>query len=223
MFIKKIKFVLIIFLFYQTALHSKSTSFDNLDSKNISKYFSGIVAFENKSNSKALDFFSSSKILINKHDPYLKRYIYSLVLENKIIQAINEIKRNKGKNNSNFFDAYLLLIVDSLKKNDLNNAHNLLLEMNIFTKDDRLSLAILESLSQYIYTFKEKKLPKQKKNFGKLSIISDAILIEVFSFLSIRGIRHSANLAKFHLVIGGWLEKAYLPNLSIELNTVLGS
>ena len=173
MFIKKIKFVLIIFLFYQTALHSKSTSFDNLDSKNISKYFSGIVAFENKSNSKALDFFSSSKILINKHDPYLKRYIYSLVLENKIIQAINEIKRNKGKNNSNFFDAYLLLIVDSLKKNDLNNAHNLLLEMNIFTKDDRLSLAILESLSQYIYTFKEKKLPKQKKNFGKLSIISE--------------------------------------------------
>ena len=34
--------------------------------------------------------------------------------------------------------------------------------------------------------------------------------------------RHSANLVKFHLVIGGWLEYAYLPNLSIELKTVLG-
>ena len=65
-------------------MYSKSNSFDEFNSKNLSKYFSGIVAFENKNNSKALDFFNSSKILINKHDPYLKRYVYSLVLENKV-------------------------------------------------------------------------------------------------------------------------------------------
>ena len=55
-----------------------------------------------------------------------------------------------------------------------------------------------------------------------MSITSVAILIAASSFLSISGMRHSANLAKFHLVIGGWLEYAYLPNLSIELKTVLG-
>ena len=97
MLLKKIKFILIIFLVYQNPLYSKSTSFKDFDSKNLSKYFSGIVAFENKDNSKALNFFNSSKILIKKHDPYFKRYIYSLVLENKVKQAINLIKNNKDK------------------------------------------------------------------------------------------------------------------------------
>ena len=120
MCLKKIKFILIIFLFYQTPLYSNSTSFNNFNSKNLSKYFSGIVAFENKENTSALEFFSSSKILLNQHEPYLKRYVYSLVLENKITQAVNIVKKNKGKNNSNFFNAHLLLILDDLKKNDLD-------------------------------------------------------------------------------------------------------
>ena len=88
MFSKKIKFILIFILFYQTPLYSKSTSFNDYDSKILSKYFSGMVAFENRDNSKALDFFNSSKIMINQHNPYLKRYVNSLVLEKKVIQAI---------------------------------------------------------------------------------------------------------------------------------------
>ena len=119
MFIKKIKFILIISLFYQTPLYSQSTSFKDFNSKNLSKYFSGIVAFENKNNSTALKFFDSSKVLLNKHDPYLKRYIYTLVLENKVSQAINVIKNNKNKSNTNFFDAHLLIILDNIKKKKL--------------------------------------------------------------------------------------------------------
>ena len=122
MLLKNIKFIIIIFLLYQTPLNSKSNSFEDLDSKNLSKYFSGIVAFENKDNLTALDFFNSSKILLDKHDPYLKRYIYSLVLENRVSQAINVVKKNKDKNNANFFDAHLLLILDSLKKKDFEKA-----------------------------------------------------------------------------------------------------
>ena len=34
------------------------------------------------------------KILLNRHKPYLMRYVYSLVLENKVKQAINIIKQN---------------------------------------------------------------------------------------------------------------------------------
>ena len=102
MFLKKIKFILILYLLYQTPLYSKSASFNDFDSKNLSKYFSGIVAFENKENSLALDYFNSSKVLLDKHDPYLKRYVSSLVLENKVSQAINVIKNKKGSivNNS---------------------------------------------------------------------------------------------------------------------------
>ena len=174
MFIKKLIFILFLFLSYQTQLYSKSISFEKIDSKNLSKYFSGIVASQNKNNSKALDYFNSSKVLINTHDAYLTRIVSSLVLENKISQAINIVKQNQGKKNSNFFDANLLMIIDSLKKNDLDKTYNHLNKIAQLSSLNSFNLAILESLKQYIYVFKEKKIPDDKKNLGKLSTISEA-------------------------------------------------
>ena len=171
MLFKKIKFILVLLLFYQTALYSKSTSLNKINSKNLSNYFSGIVAFENEDNSQALDFFSSSKILMNNHEPYLQKYVYSLVLDNKVPQAINIIKRNLNKKNSNFFDAHLLLIVDSLKRKDLQKASSYFNNIDNSDQLDRFNIAILESLKQYIYTFEEKKILNDKKNLGKLSNI----------------------------------------------------
>ena len=173
MSLKKILFILIITLFYKTPLFSKSASFENFNSQNFSKYFSGIVAFENKDNSEALKFFDSSRILIENHDPYLKRYLYTLVLENKVNKAINLVKSNKERDNINFFDAYLLLVLDDLKKRNFKNAYDKLNKLSNLTNKDRFNLAILESLKQYIYVFKEKKILNDKKNFGKLSIISE--------------------------------------------------
>ncbi len=173
MVLKNIKFILIILLFYQNTLFTESNSFEKIDSKNLSKYFSGIVAFGNKKNSEALDFFNSSKILINAHDPFLKRYVSSLVLENKVFQAIQIIKQNYENENIDFFDSYLLLIIDSLKKNELEIAYEYISIANNFTEQDRFNLAILESLKQYVYLFKEKKFLDDKKNFGRLSYISE--------------------------------------------------
>ena len=173
MVLKNIKFILIVLLFYQNTLFTKSNSFEKIDSKNLSKYFSGIVAFGNKKNSEALDFFNSSKILINAHDPFLKRYVSSLVLENKVLQAIQIIKQNYENENIDFFDSYLLLIIDSLKKNELDIAYEYISIANNFADEDRFNLAILESLKQYVYLFKEKKFLDDKKNFGRLSYISE--------------------------------------------------
>ena len=173
MVLKNIKFILIILLFYQNTLFTESNSFEKIDSKNLSKYFSGIVAFGNKKNSEALDFFNSSKILINAHDPFLKRYVSSLVLENKVLQAIQIIKQNYENENIDFFDSYLLLIIDSLKKNELDIAYEYISIANNFAEEDRFNLAILESLKQYVYLFKEKKFLDDKKNFGRLSYISE--------------------------------------------------
>ncbi len=173
MVLKNIKFILIILLFYQNTLFTESNSFEKIDSKNLSKYFSGIVAFGNKKNSEALDFFNSSKILINAHDPFLKRYVSSLVLENKVLQAIQIIKQNYENENIDFFDSYLLLIIDSLKKNELEIAYEYISIANNFAEQDRFNLAILESLKQYVYLFKEKKFLDDKKNFGRLSYISE--------------------------------------------------
>ena len=91
MFNKLIKLFVILGLFYQTPVYSKSASFKDFNSRDLTNYFSGIIAYENKNNTDALKFFNASKILINKHDSYLKRYVYSLVLENKVAQAINII------------------------------------------------------------------------------------------------------------------------------------
>ena len=173
MFLKKIKFILILILFYQTPLYSKSNSFSDFDSRSLSKYFSGIVAFENLDNSKALNFFNSSKVLLNNHDPYLKRYVNSLVLANKVPQAINVIKKNKDRKNSDFFDAHLLLILDSLKKNHLNKAYVYLTDLNNFNQEDKFNAAIVESLKEYIYVFKENKILENQKDFGRFSIISE--------------------------------------------------
>ena len=173
MFIKKIKFILIISLFYQTPLYSQSTSFKDFNSKNLSKYFSGIVAFENKNNSTALKFFDSSKVLLNKHDPYLKRYIYTLVLENKVSQAINVVKNNKNNSNTNFFDAHLLIILDNVKKKNYKNANTYLKKISKLNSSDRFQIAIIESLKQYFHVFKEKKISSNKKDLGKLSLISE--------------------------------------------------
>ena len=173
MFFKKIKFILIVFLFYQSQVYSKSTSYNQFNSKNLSNYFSGIIAFENKDNSNALDFFQSSKILISKHDPYLKRYVSSLVLENKILQAINIVRNNFGNENTNFFDAYLLLIFDSLKKRNFNQAEFYLKEAKSYLKNDNFNGAILGILNQYILVFQENKIPANKKNYGNLSLIAE--------------------------------------------------
>ncbi len=174
MYLKKVLTAIIIVLFYQTHLYSKSNSFNNFNPRNLSNYFSGIVAFENKKNSDALNFYNSSKILINQHDPYLKRYVTSLVLENKVSQAINVIRLNKEKENTEFFDAYLLLIIDSLKRGNFDDAYDQLNRVTDFFNEEKLKLAILNILKEYIYVFKEKNYFENRTSYGNLSKISDA-------------------------------------------------
>ena len=173
MFKKKITIILFSLLLYQSSLLSKSTSFDKFNSKNLSKYFSGIVAFENKNNSKALDFFKSSKILINQHDPYLERFVMSLVLEDKVAQAINIIKTNSKKSNSDFFEAYILLALDNLKKNNINEAKEILAKIPEYLQEDRFNFIILNSLKQYVEVFNTKKIQKENQNFGNLSFVTE--------------------------------------------------
>ena len=173
MFNKKFITILISILLYQSSLLSKSNSFDEFSSKYLSKYFSGIVAFENKDNSIALNYFNSSKILINQHDPYLKRFVMSLVLEGKVAQANNYIKANSKKSNSNFFEAHVLLAIDNIKKNNINKALKILSEVPEDLLKDRFNYIIINSLKEYIYVFKNKRILKEKKNFNNLSLIAD--------------------------------------------------
>ena len=174
MFNKLIKLLVISAIFYQTPVYSKSASFNDFNSRDLSNYFSGIVAFENRDNSEALKFFNASKFLLNKHDTYLKRYVYSLVLEDKVARAINIIKNSSNENNSDFFEAYILLIVDSLKTNNFDKAEKYLEQSLRFQNQNRFNLVIFETLRKYIHTFKNKKISFNEKNFGNISIITQA-------------------------------------------------
>jgi len=162
MLIKFFKLVLIL-LFYQAPLYSKSKTLNDFNLHHLSNYFSGIVAYENNENFKALKFFKSSKYLIKQHNFYLQNYVYTLVLEGKVQQATNEIKQNITKNNSNFFEAHLILAIDRLKKKDYKKSKEHLQKSYEFINNDRLSLVIAETLKQYLYVFEENKISKKKK------------------------------------------------------------
>ncbi len=172
MLLKLLKFILILLL-YQSPLYSKSTTLNDFNKRFLSNYFSGIVAYENSDNSQALKFFNLSKFLIKQHDAYLERYTFSLVLEGKVKQAINQIKQNSTKANSNFFQANLLLAIDSLKKNDYKKSEDYINRSYEFINNDRFALIIAETFKQYLYVFKEKKLSSTKKTFGNFSFINE--------------------------------------------------
>ena len=104
MLIKYFKiFFFILLLFYQNSLYSKSNNVNKFNSKNFTNYFSALLSYNNHKNSDSLKFFKSSKSLINKHTHYLKKYVFSLVLEEKIDRAIHELKYTLDKKNSDFF------------------------------------------------------------------------------------------------------------------------
>jgi len=172
MLVKFFKFFLIL-LFYQSPLYSKSKSLNDFNSSYLTNYFSGIVARNNKNNFEALKFFERSKFLIKRHDNYLERYVYSLVLEGKVQQATNEIKKNLTEKNSNFFEANLILALDSLKKKNYKKSKKYLNKSYASIYNEKISLVIAETLKQYLYVFEENKVPTKKKNLGNFSFINE--------------------------------------------------
>ena len=172
MLIKFFKFALIL-LFYQIPLYSKSKTLNDFNSNHLSNYFSGIVAYDNNDNSQALKFFKSSKYLIKKHNSYLETYINTLVLEGKVSQATSEIEQNSTEENSNFFEAHLLLSLDSLKKKNYKKSKEHLQRSYEFINNDRLLLIVAETLKQYFHVFEKNEILKTKNKFGNFSFINE--------------------------------------------------
>ena len=172
MLIKFFKLVLIL-LFYQSPLYSKSKTLNDFNSHYLSNYFSGIVAYENNENSQALKFFKSSKYLIKQHNSYLKNYIYALVHEGEVQQATREIKQNLTEENSDFFEAHLLLALDHIKRKNYKKSREHLQRSYEFINNDRFSQIIAETLKQYLYVFEENKISNIKNKFGNFSFINE--------------------------------------------------
>ena len=173
--IKKLKLILfIVFFIYQTSAFSKTTDENDFNPKYLSNYLSAIISQNNKESDDAVKHFNSSKILINKHEKYLKKYAITLTVNGQVQKSINIIKKNRGQNNSKFFEAKLLLLIDNFKKREFDQNIELLNEFQSYRDYDNFQYIIYEVLKSYNDLFLTRELNLNKKKFGKLSSINEA-------------------------------------------------
>ena len=167
-------FLIFTFFLYQNSVYSKVNVEKEFNQKYLSNYFSALFSFNNNNNVQALKYFNSSKFLIDKHDGFLKKYIFSLVENRKVKQAIKEIKLSKKDENRNFFEANILLILDSFLEKNNQNIEILLSNLQTFQSEDVYEVVIYETLKSYVDLFGKKKISKSKEDFGKFSLINKA-------------------------------------------------
>ena len=175
MIAKNFKIILtILFIFFTFEAKSKNIYSNEFNSKDLSNYFSGVISHNNQKNDQALKYFKSSKQLLNKHEEYFKRLIFSLVLNQNVDRAIQEIKFLRNKNQSKFFEAQLLLLIDSINKKNFDKTKVYLNNIAKYTEEGTFEKVIYETLRDYSFTFEEKKMSNFKSNFGNLTAINNA-------------------------------------------------
>lgn len=168
--------ILIIFLtiLYQNIVFSKMNVNSEFNHRYLSSYFSAMLSYNNYDNEKSLKFFNSSKFLLNEHDNFLKQYLFSLVENGQVSKAITQLKYAKEKKSSDFFEAKLLLILDSIRNKKFDNANAILEELEKYHEDGTYEFIIFKTIKSYNKLFANRKIKSNKENFGKLSFITNA-------------------------------------------------
>ncbi len=169
----KILIVILSFLALQTSTYSSTSENNKFNQKYLSNYFSALVSSGNQKNEEALEYFNSSKFLIQKHDNFLKKYVFSLVLNGQVKKGIDQIKISKNDINSNTFELNLLFLVDSLKKKDFKQANKRFKEFQFNKDDGTYEYVIYKILKDFNYLFLKKETVEDNK-YGTLSLISSA-------------------------------------------------
>ena len=83
-----------------------------------------------------------------------------------ISKAIIKIKYSKGKKSAEFFEAQLLLILDSIRNKKFNNANVMLEELEKYHEEGTYEFIIFKTLKSYNKLFIERKIKNNKENFG---------------------------------------------------------
>ena len=163
-------FIIIITFLYHSTAFSKTIESQNFNQRYLSNYFSALVSYENGNNELAIKYFDSTRSILRDYPSYLNQYVSSLVLENKVKEAINQIKLFGSKNKVNNFQTNLLLIVDALKNKKFNKAKTYLLDMERVLIPSSYEQVIYQILKSYNQLFLDKKV-HEIKNYGKFSKI----------------------------------------------------
>ena len=160
--------IILSFLLYQTSTYSKVSEKNEFNQKYLSNYFSALVSVTNQKNDDAIIFFNSSKFLMNKHDNFLREYVFSLVLGGQVKNAINQIKRS---NNSNFFEGDLLLALESITKKNYKQAEKRLKKLLAYQENEAYEFVIIKILESYNHLFLNSKIKKNSRNLGRIDLI----------------------------------------------------
>ncbi len=166
---KKICLFLIIFL-YQTFCYAKTTENIEFNHKYLSNYFSAILSINNQDDKDSLKYLNNTKGLVKTHESYLENYLISLVLNNKIDTAFKKAVQLKA-NETNFFEAKMLLALNFIKKKDFSSSILILNQMDEVPLDT-LELIIKETLKDYLDMIIFKKMDKNEDvQFGEIDKI----------------------------------------------------
>ena len=112
---------------------------------------------------------------MNKHQEFLKEYAVTLTIDGRVQKSINIIKQNSDQNNSNFFEAKLLLLIDNFKKKKFDQNIELLNEFKEYRDYGNYQYIIYEVLKSYNDLFLTKEINQNnEKKFGNLSLINEA-------------------------------------------------
>ena len=167
------RFLIFTLLFlYQTNSKSASTVSQDFNQKYVSKYMSALISYGNQDNKRSIEYFNSSKKLINLHPNFLNNYIYSLVEYGKINQAIKAISQFDKSKSKIFFEANIISIIGEIKNKNFENAKQKILEIENYQNQTNLEIFIQNTLKSYLEVFVNKKIETKSQNYGTLSLIS---------------------------------------------------
>ena len=173
------KIYIVFFLYILLFLKSVALAKDNkilYTRENISNYFLGMVSANNNFNNEALRYLKKVESLKNSHTKFNVEFVRMLVLLEKFDEAF-AFSKSLWDENESFFEADLLLGLDSFKKKDYKNSEkyferlNKISRYNIFFDD--LIGNILISWSQASQGNREdsfrtlEKIPRPYRHFTK--------------------------------------------------------
>ena len=186
MFIKKFTIILVSLLLYQSPLLSKSNSFNDFDSKNLSNYFSGILLLNNSKYSRSYKYLKKLDGLEESHPFYASKYLYSLVNSGNFSQAYNFSKKLE-KRKIDTIESNLVLGTHYLKNSQLDYAKKYFDKAKRLTDRSLLDNYITNSL-YLLSSLKNIKLEKAESNllsfddrFENLNKIQDVFLYCYFN------------------------------------------
>ena len=157
---------LLITLLVETKVFAKDSKIQ-YTRENISNYFLGIVSANNNFNNEALRYLKKVESLKNRHSKFNVEFVRMLVLLEKFDEAFI-FSKSVWDENELFFEADLLLGLDSFKKKDYKNSEKYFERLN---KISRYNVFFDELIGNVLISWSQASQGNRKESFKVLEKI----------------------------------------------------